>query len=149
MKIEKSLKKILKVHAKKKKALLQKLVNEYDTSAVMADFIITLQMLRDYYTLTEGVVIDNNKINVKVSTLQAAIEQHQKSLNCIEDFYDFNTGVPIAKNGDPTETLSEYAKVRGEYSAQFWNIVADCMPVWQDKDTTFVAPIEERNEYSI
>lgn len=148
MKIAKSLKKILKVHAKKKKALLQKLVNEYDTSAVMADFIVTLQMLRDYYTLAEGVVIDN-KINVKVSTLQAAIEQHQKSLNCIEDFYDFSTGVPVAKNGDPTETLSEYAKVRGEYSAQFWNIVADCMPIWQDKDTTFVAPLEERNEYSI
>lgn len=148
MKIKKSLKKILKVHAKKKKALLQKLVNEYDTSAVMADFIVTLQILRDYYTLVEGVVIDN-KVNIKVSTLQAAIEQYQKSLNCIEDFYDFKTGIPVAKNGNPTETLSEYAKVRGEYSAQFWDIVADCMPVWQDKDTTFVAPLEERNEHSI
>lgn len=148
MKIEKSLKKILKVHAKKKKALIHKLVTKYDTSAVMADFIVTLQMLRDFYTLTEGVVIDN-KVNVKVSTLQTAIEQHQKSLSCIKDFYDLTTGVPVAKNGDPTNTLSEYARVRGDHLAQFWDIVADCMPIWQDRSTTFVAPFEERDEHSI
>ena len=90
----------------------------------MKYFITYLKYLRDYYLLTDGITQLEDTINVKTATLVAAINEYEKYINCINNYYKLNGNI-IEKMSDESEeeVAKKYNMEKKFHWTNFWQLV--------------------------
>ena len=97
----------------------------------MKYFITYLKYLRDYYLLTDGITQLEDTINVKTATLVAAINEYEKYINCINNYYKLNGNI-IEKMSDESEeeVAKKYNMEKKFHWTNFWQLVMTNIEGW-------------------
>ena len=97
----------------------------------MKYFITYLKYLRDYYLLTDGITQLEDTINVKTATLVAAINEYEKYINCINNYYKLNGNI-IEKMSDESEeeVAKKYNMEKKFHWTNFWQLVMTHIEGW-------------------
>jgi hypothetical protein len=83
-------------------------------------FITYLKFMRDYYILTESLVLDTGEENMKIASLATAVAEYEKFKNCIYNYYVISEqGVTIARKGNTSE--EETLKLYNTEKEFHWN----------------------------
>jgi hypothetical protein len=81
-------KKLYKKYNKKLKQLHQ---FKFETFLNSTEYFITyLKFLRDYYILTESLILNSGEENLKIATLATAIAEYEKYQTCVNNYYTSN-----------------------------------------------------------
>lgn len=149
MKREHEIKKIFKAYKKYKHNLVNTMTATQQFLYIMEDFVASLQLMRDYYALKEGLAVDG-KDNLKVSLLDTALCCYRNWNSCINNYYDISEGYPRLKPGlEEASALEAYSAEYAKHWDTFWQVVSECMPVWQAQDDTIVISPQAHNELNI
>ena len=73
----------------------------------MGYFITYLKYLRDYYLLTDSNAQLEDTINVKTATLVAAVDEYEKYINCINDYYKLNGNIAEKISDESEEEVAK------------------------------------------
>ena len=96
----------------------------------MKYFITYLKYLRDYYLLTDGITQLEDTINVKTATLVAAVNEYEKYINCINNYYKLN-GNTIEKMSDESEEVAKKYNMEKKFHwTNFWQLVMTNIEGW-------------------
>lgn len=97
----------------------------------MKYFITYLKYLRDYYLLTDSVAQSEDTVNVKTATLVAAVDEYEKYVNCINNYYKLN-GNSAKKISDESEeeVAKKYNLEKKFHWTNFWQLVMTNMEGW-------------------
>ena len=97
----------------------------------MKYFITYLKYLRDYYLLTDSVAQSEDTVNVKTATLVAAVNEYEKYVNCINNYYKLN-GTIAEKISDESEeeVAKKYNLEKKFHWTNFWQLVMTNMEGW-------------------
>ena len=97
----------------------------------MKYFITYLKYLRDYYLLTDSVAQSEDTVNVKTATLVAAVNEYEKYVNCINNYYKLN-GDTAEKISDESEeeVAKKYNLEKKFHWTNFWQLVMTNMEGW-------------------
>lgn len=125
-------KKLYKTYNKKLKSLHKKnfegLVNSLDY------FVTYLKFMRDYYILTEPLLLDSGEENLKIASLVAAVSEYEQYQNCIHNYYTFNgANVSYKIEGSTEEVQAKYAAEKTFHWTAFWNLVRLNMEGWMPR----------------
>ena len=97
----------------------------------MKYFITYLKYLRDYYLLTDSAAQSEDAVNVKTATLVAAVNEYEKYVNCINNYYKL-TGNIAEKISDESEeeVAKKYNLEKKFHWTNFWQLVMTNMEGW-------------------
>ena len=97
----------------------------------MKYFITYLKYLRDYYLLTDSAAQSEDAVNVKTATLVAAVNEYEKYVNCINNYYKLN-GNSAEKISDESEeeVAKKYNLEKKFHWTNFWQLVMTNMEGW-------------------
>ena len=97
----------------------------------MKYFITYLKYLRDYYLLTDSVAQSEDTVNVKTATLVAAVNEYEKYVNCINNYYKLNGNI-VEKISDESEeeVAKKYNLEKKFHWTNFWQLVMTNMEGW-------------------
>ena len=97
----------------------------------MGYFITYLKYLRDYYLLTDSNAQLEDTINVKTATLVAAVDEYEKYINCINDYYKLNGNI-VEKISDESveEVAKKYNLEKKFHWTNFWQLVMTNIEGW-------------------
>ena len=97
----------------------------------MGYFITYLKYLRDYYLLTDSNAQLEDTINVKTATLVAAVDEYEKYINCINNYYKLNGNI-AEKISDETEeeVAKKYNLEKKFHWTNFWQLVMTNIEGW-------------------
>lgn len=72
-------------------------------------FVDYLKFMRDYYILTEPLILENGEENLKIASLATAISEYEKYQNCEYNYYGFDgTKVIYKVEGTREEVQQQY-----------------------------------------
>ena len=114
----------------------KKLLAEHKSSFSTLDnnmkyFITYLKYLRDYYLLTDGVAQSEDAVNVKTATLVAAINEYEKYVNCINNYYKLNGNVAEKISDESEEEVAKKYNLEKKFHwTNFWQLVMTNMEGW-------------------
>ena len=90
----------------------------------MGYFITYLKYLRDYYLLTDNNAQLEDTINVKTATLVAAVDEYEKYINCINNYYKLNGNIAEKISDEPEEEVAKkYNLEKNFHWTNFWQLV--------------------------
>jgi hypothetical protein len=90
-----------------------------------------LKFMRDYYILTEPLVLDSGEENLKIAALATAVSEYEQYQNCIHKYYSFNGTQVIYKTGCTSEEVQQqYNKEKTFHWNNFWNLIRLNMEDW-------------------
>ena len=90
----------------------------------MGYFITYLKYLRDYYLLTDSNAQLEDTINVKTATLVAAVDEYEKYINCINNYYKLNGNIAEKISDEPEEEVAKkYNLEKNFHWTNFWQLV--------------------------
>ena len=90
----------------------------------MGYFITYLKYLRDYYLLTDSNAQLEDTINVKTATLVAAVDEYEKYINCINNYYKLNGNIAEKISDEPEEEAAKkYNLEKNFHWTNFWQLV--------------------------
>ena len=97
----------------------------------MGYFITYLKYLRDYYLLTDSNAQLEDTINVKTATLVAAVDEYEKYINCINNYYKLNGNI-VEKISDESEeeVAKKYNLEKKFHWTNFWQLVMTNIEGW-------------------
>ena len=97
----------------------------------MKYFITYLKYLRDYYLLTDSVAQSEDTVNVKTATLVAAVNEYEKYVNCINNYYKLNGNI-AEKISDESEAevAKKYNLEKKFHWTNCWQLVMTNMEGW-------------------
>ena len=97
----------------------------------MGYFITYLKYLRDYYLLNDNIAQLEDTINVKTATLVAAVDEYEKYINCINNYYSLN-GNKVERISDESEeeVAKKYNLEKKFHWTNFWQLVMTNMEGW-------------------
>ena len=97
----------------------------------MGYFITYLKYLRDYYLLTDSNAQLEDTINVKTATLVAAVDEYEKYINCINNYYKLNGNI-VEKISDESEeeVAKKYNLEKNFHWTNFWQLVMTNIEGW-------------------
>lgn len=97
----------------------------------MKYFITYLKYLRDYYLLADSAAQSEDTVNVKTATLVAAVNEYEKYVNCINNYYKLN-GNTAEKISDESEeeVAKKYNLEKKFHWTNFWQLVMTNMEGW-------------------
>ena len=97
----------------------------------MGYFITYLKYLRDYYLLTDNNAQLEDTINVKTATLVTAVDEYEKYINCINNYYRLN-GNTIERISDESEeeVAKKYDIEKKFHWTNFWQLVMTNIEGW-------------------
>lgn len=97
----------------------------------MSYFITYLKYLRDYYLLNDNIAQLEDTINVKTATLVAAVDEYEKYINCINNYYKLN-GNSAEKISDESEeeVVKKYNMEKKFHWTNFWQLVMTNIEGW-------------------
>ena len=97
----------------------------------MKYFITYLKYLRDYYLLTDSVAQSEDTVNVKTATLVAAVNEYEKYVNCINNYYKLNGNIAEKiSNESEEEVAKKYNLEKKFHWTNFWQLVMTNMEGW-------------------
>ncbi len=97
----------------------------------MGYFITYLKYLRDYYLLTDSNAQLEDTINVKTATLVTAVDEYEKYINCINNYYKLNGNI-VEKISDESEeeVAKKYNLEKNFHWTNFWQLVMTNIEGW-------------------
>ena len=97
----------------------------------MKYFITYLKYLRDYYLLTDSVAQSEDAVNVKTATLVAAVNEYEKYVNCINNYYKLNGNIAEKISDEPEEEVAKKYNLEKKFHwTNFWQLVMTNMEGW-------------------
>ena len=97
----------------------------------MKYFITYLKYLRDYYLLTDSVTQSEDTVNVKTATLVAAINEYEKYVNCINNYYKLNGNIAEKISDESEEEVAKKYNLEKKFHwTNFWQLVMTNMEGW-------------------
>lgn len=94
-------------------------------------FVTYLKFMRDYYILTEPLVLDSGEENLKIASLATAVSEYEKYQNCEHNYYSFDGVKMIYKiEGTKEEVQQKYNLEKSFHWNNFWNLVKLNMEDW-------------------
>lgn len=114
----------------------KKLLAEHKLSFSTSDnnmkyFITYLKYLRDYYLLTDSVAQSEDTVNVKTATLVAAVNEYEKYVNCINNYYKLNGNIAEKISDESEEEVAKKYNLEKKFHwTNFWQLVMTNMEGW-------------------
>ena len=114
----------------------KKLLEEHKLSFSTLDnnmgyFITYLKYLRDYYLLTDSNAQLEDTINVKTATLVAAVDEYEKYINCINDYYKLNGNIAEKISDESEEEVAKKYNLEKKFHwTNFWQLVMTNIEGW-------------------
>ena len=97
----------------------------------MKYFITYLKYLRDYYLLTDSVAQSEDAVNVKTATLVAAVNEYEKYVSCINNYYKLNGNIAEKISDEPEEEVAKKYNLEKKFHwTNFWQLVMTNMEGW-------------------
>ena len=97
----------------------------------MKYFITYLKYLRDYYLLTDSVAQSEDTVNVKTATLVAAVNEYEKYVSCINNYYKLNGNIAEKISDEPEEEVAKKYNLEKKFHwTNFWQLVMTNMEGW-------------------
>ena len=97
----------------------------------MKYFITYLKYLRDYYLLTDSVAQSEDAVNVKAATLVAAVNEYEKYVNCINNYYKLNGDIAEKISDESEEEVAKKYNLEKKFHwTNFWQLVMTNMEGW-------------------
>ena len=97
----------------------------------MKYFITYLKYLRDYYLLTDSVAQSEDTVNVKTATLVAAVNEYEKYVNCINNYYKLNGNIAEKISDEPEEEVAKKYNLEKKFHwTNFWQLVMTNIEGW-------------------
>ena len=97
----------------------------------MKYFITYLKYLRDYYLLTDSVAQSEDTVNVKTATLVAAVNEYEKYINCINNYYKLNGDIAEKISDESEEEVAKKYNLEKKFHwTNFWQLVMTNMEGW-------------------
>ena len=97
----------------------------------MGYFITYLKYLRDYYLLTDSNAQLEDTINVKTATLVTAVDEYEKYINCINNYYKLNGNIAEKISDEPEEEVAKKYNLEKKFHwTNFWQLVMTNMEGW-------------------
>ena len=97
----------------------------------MGYFITYLKYLRDYYLLTDSNAQLEDTINVKTATLVAAVDEYEKYVNCINNYYKLNGNIAEKISDESEEEVAKKYNLEKKFHwTNFWQLVMTNMEGW-------------------
>ena len=97
----------------------------------MKYFITYLKYLRDYYLLTDSVAQSEDTVNVKTATLVAALNEYEKYVNCINNYYKLNGDIAEKISDESEEEVAKKYNLEKKFHwTNFWQLVMTNMEGW-------------------
>ena len=97
----------------------------------MKYFITYLKYLRDYYLLTDSAAQLEDTINVKTATLVAAVDEYEKYINCINNYYKLNGNIAEKISDESEEEVAKKYNLEKKFHwTNFWQLVMTNMEGW-------------------
>ena len=99
----------------------------------MKYFITYLKYLRDYYLLTDSVAQSEDTVNVKTATLVAAVNEYEKYVNCINNYYKLNGDIAEKISDESEEEVAKKYNLEKKFHwTNFWQLVMTNMEGWSN-----------------
>ena len=114
----------------------KKLLAEHKSSFSTLDnnmkyFITYLKYLRDYYLLTDSAAQLEDAVNVKTATLVAAVNEYEKYVNCINNYYKLNGNIAEKISDESEEEVAKKYNLEKKFHwTNFWQLVMTNMEGW-------------------
>ena len=97
----------------------------------MKYFITYLKYLRDYYLLTDSTAQSEDTVNVKTATLVAAVNEYEKYVNCINNYYKLNGDIAEKISDESEEEVAKKYNLEKKFHwTNFWQLVMTNMEGW-------------------
>ena len=97
----------------------------------MKYFITYLKYLRDYYLLTDSVAKSEDTVNVKTATLVAAVNEYEKYVNCINNYYKLNGDIAEKISDESEEEVAKKYNLEKKFHwTNFWQLVMTNIEGW-------------------
>ena len=97
----------------------------------MKYFITYLKYLRDYYLLTDSAAQSEDTVNVKTATLVAAVNEYEKYVNCINNYYKLNGDIAEKISDESEEEVAKKYNLEKKFHwTNFWQLVMTNMEGW-------------------
>ena len=97
----------------------------------MKYFITYLKYLRDYYLLTDSVAQSEDTDNIKTATLVAAVNEYEKYVNCINNYYKLNGNIAEKISDESEEEVAKKYNLEKKFHwTNFWQLVMTNMEGW-------------------
>ena len=97
----------------------------------MKYFITYLKYLRDYYLLTDSVAQSEDAVNVKTATLVAAVNEYEKYVNCINNYYKLNGNIAEKISDESEEEVAKKYNLEKKFHwTNFWQLVMTNIEGW-------------------
>ena len=97
----------------------------------MKYFITYLKYLRDYYLLTDSVAQAEDTVNVKTATLVAAVNEYEKYVNCINNYYKLNGNIAEKISDESEEEVAKKYNLEKKFHwTNFWQLVMTNIEGW-------------------
>ena len=97
----------------------------------MSYFITYLKYLRDYYLLNDNIAQLEDTINVKTATLVAAVDEYEKYINCINNYYKLNGNIVEKISDESEEEVAKKYNLEKEFHwTNFWQLVMTNIEGW-------------------
>ena len=97
----------------------------------MGYFITYLKYLRDYYLLTDSNAQLEDTINVKTATLVTAVDEYEKYINCINNYYKLNGNIAEKISDESEEEVAKKYNLEKKFHwTNFWQLVMTNMEGW-------------------
>ena len=97
----------------------------------MKYFITYLKYLRDYYLLTDSTAQAEDAVNVKTATLVAAVNEYEKYVNCINNYYKLNGNIAEKISDESEEEVAKKYNLEKKFHwTNFWQLVMTNIEGW-------------------
>jgi hypothetical protein len=94
-------------------------------------FVTYLKFMRDYYILTEPLILDSGEENRNIAALATAVSEYEQYQNCENKYYGFDgTKVVYKVNGTSEEVQQLYNTEKAFHWNNFWNLIRLNMEDW-------------------
>lgn len=111
-----------------KKLKISHEANLINFSNYMEYLVTYLKFMRDYYILTEPLVLESGEENLKIASIATAISEYERYKKCINNYYFENGSRKI--EGTSEEVQNKYNIEKKFHWNNFWNLVNLNMEDW-------------------
>mgnify|MGYP007057715112 CR=1 FL=1 len=111
-----------------KKLKISHEANLLNFSNYMEYLVTYLKFMRDYYILTEPLVLESGEENLKIASIATAISEYERYKKCINKYYFENGSRKI--EGTSEEVQNKYNIEKKFHWNNFWNLVNLNMEDW-------------------
>ena len=97
-------------------------------------FVDYLRFMRDYYILTEPLILESGEENLKIASLATAVSEYEQYQSCEHKYYRFDGTEAICRvSGTSEEVQQQYNKEKTFHWNNFWNLIRLNIEDWMPR----------------